>query len=155
MKTRRSVRVLAVALFAMAAAGTTLIPSSPLGGTAYALPACVISPTNVVITSLDITAAQNRCFATNKARLIFQSDGNLVVYDEFGRARFASNTVGRGQRLILQSDGNLVIYDAANRPVFATNTAGHPHDRLVVQTDGNVVIYTCEDKPVFATNTQH
>lgn len=155
MKTRMPFRALVVTLLSVAAsAGLTLFPSV-LGGTAYAQPGCQISSRSVVIRQLDITSNQNRCFATRKARLIFQSDGNLVVYDEDHRARFASNTLGRGHRLILQADGNLVIYDTRGRPVFATNTSGHPHDILVVQTDGNVVIYTCEGRPVFATNTVH
>lgn len=158
---RHAVRTATVSLLAgLATAGLSLYPSA-LGSLAHAQPTCQIQDHNVVVRSgsLDVLASQNTCWATNKARLIFQSDGNLVVYDEHMRPVFASNTVGRGFRLIFQSDGNLVVYNRNGiRPVdavFSTHTAGHPRDILVVQTDGNVVIYTCEGKVAFATNTRH
>src|SRR5262249_34869381 len=54
----------------------------------------------------------------NKARLVMQSDGNLVVYDETVdpnnptgmHARWASNTVNIGARTAFQTDANLVVY---------------------------------------------
>ncbi|HEX5495474.1 MAG TPA: hypothetical protein VFX70_12965 [Mycobacteriales bacterium] len=158
---RRAVRALTVSLLSGAATvGLSVYPSA-LGGLAHAQPTCQIQNHNVTVKSgsLDILASQNRCWATNKARLIFQSDGNLVVYNERNQPVFASNTRGRGHRLIFQSDGNLVVYNQAgilpSDAVFATGTVGHPRDILVVQTDGNVVIYTCEGKVAFATNTEH
>jgi hypothetical protein len=44
-----------------------------------------------------------------------QTDGNLVMYDQYRRVVWATNTHYKGQaphKLIMQSDGNLVIYDA-------------------------------------------
>ena len=44
-----------------------------------------------------------------------QTDGNLVIYDQYDRAVWNTGTFTRGQkphRLIMQSDGNLVLYDA-------------------------------------------
>jgi hypothetical protein len=62
------------------------------------------------------------------AKLIMQSDGNLVLYSTFaGRTRvcWASGTNGRGGTFVeYQHDGNLVIYNASFRPVWASNTAG-------------------------------
>ncbi|WP_196139547.1 phosphatidylinositol-specific phospholipase C domain-containing protein [Aliikangiella sp. G2MR2-5] len=55
-------------------------------------------------------------------RAIFQGDGNLVVYDQYGNALWASHTHGSGNRLILQGDGNLVIYNATGGAVWASNT---------------------------------
>lgn len=105
-----------------------------------------------------VDAAANAvvCASPNgRATFIFQSDGNLVDYDEYGHARWASNTVGRGAYYVpLQNDGNSVIYDANGNPVWASNTAGHPNDYLVCQNDGNVVIYD-GSTPLWATGTQH
>lgn len=66
------------------------------------------------------TLNHNQSVSSNTARLIMQSDGNLVIYDEFNRARWASNTVGRGWTARLQTDGNFVVYTRSNRPVWAS-----------------------------------
>jgi hypothetical protein len=59
---------------------------------------------------------------TSVGHVIFQGDGNLVVYDGSGQARWASNTNGLGATLLyFQKDGNLVIY-RDNTPLWATNT---------------------------------
>lgn len=125
---------------------------------AAAQPGCNFSDRNIIITRWDVTVNSpfnRRCFATHKAHLVFQHDGNWVLYDERGVARFASRTVNRGFHLVLQRDGNLVIYPRSGRAVFATNTQNHPGAFLAVQTDGNVVIYSRTGRPLFATNTRH
>jgi hypothetical protein len=92
-----------------------------------------------------------------KACLVFQSDGNLVVYDEHQAARWASDTNGRGAVAKFQTDGNLVVYDAAGQPVRTgrspSNTCCNAWD-LHVQADGNVVIYDVWT-PKWTTNTAH
>jgi hypothetical protein len=90
-----------------------------------------------------------------KADLTMQSDGNLVVYDENGHARWASNTVGRGSYATFQDDGNFVVYDSGNHAVWASNTSGHPGAVLAVQDDGNVVIYAANGAVLWATGTNH
>lgn len=53
--------------------------------------------------------------------LDFQADGNLVLYDKFGLARWASGTSGTvGAQLRMQADGNVVIYNGANEPLWST-----------------------------------
>ena len=90
---------------------------------------------------LSLTLATGDEVVTPKATLIMQNDGNLVVYDETGRARWASNTVGRGTIANFQSDANFVVYDFNNNPVWASNTCCHSDAYLAIQFDGNVVIY--------------
>ena len=90
-----------------------------------------------------------------KSRLIMQTDGNLVLYDENSRARWSTNTVGRGNRAIMQSDGNFVVYDSANRAVWDSRTCCHSSSYLAVQSDGNVVIYDSRWGVRWATNTWH
>ncbi|MET9914623.1 bulb-type lectin domain-containing protein [Streptomyces sp. NPDC006476] len=104
--------------------------------------------------SAPFTLNRNQSVSSNTARLIMQSDGNLVIYDEFNRARWASNTVNQGWTARFQTDGNFVVYTASNRAVWASNTAGHPGSRLVVQDDGNVVIYD-GSQAIWASNTNH
>lgn len=61
---------------------------------------------------------------TGRSRLIFQTDGNLVLYDDLGRVRWASGTDHRGQEAIFQTDGNLVVYVRRGDP-FSSRTCCH------------------------------
>lgn len=90
-----------------------------------------------------------------KAKLYFQPDGNLVVYDEFGRARWSSHTVSRGNKTLFQSDGNFVVYDGSGHPTWTSNTCCWSGNKLDIQTDGNVVIYNPFFFPLWSTNTNH
>lgn len=88
-----------------------------------------------------------------KSRLVFQTDGNLVLYDELGQARWASGTDKRGQEGIFQQDGNLVVYVSRGRP-FASRTCCQSDTLLSVRADGNMWIY----KPgvvLWQTGTAH
>ena len=85
-------------------------------------------------------------------KFIYQSDGNLVLYDG-GTPLWASATVGPVGLCIMQDDGNLVIYGRDNEPIWSSDTWYYPGSRLVVQDDGNVVIYRPDDTPVWATHT--
>ena len=52
-----------------------------------------------------------------------QTDGNLVIYNPAGQAKWNSGTVGNpGAFVILQDDGNLVIYSTTARPLWSSNT---------------------------------
>jgi outer membrane lipoprotein-sorting protein len=91
--------------------------------------------------------------ASGRYTFVYQTDGNLVLYDD-GTPLWASATDGRPVgRCIMQSDGNLVIYGPGGQPFWSSNTWQHPGSRLVVQDDGNVVIYRPDGTPVWATNT--
>ncbi|MET7684029.1 protein kinase [Streptomyces sp. NPDC005423] len=91
---------------------------------------------------------------TRRTRLLMQPDGNLVLYDENGKARWASDTSGDGLRALFQEDGNFVIYDAAAKPVWASDSAGHPGAVLSLLQDGNVVIRQ-DSTVVWQTGTAH
>lgn len=83
-------------------------------------------------------------------RLVYQSDGNLVLYDDVDRTvLWASNTTGTAGQAVMQFDGNFVIYDAQGAPRFTTNTAGNPNAFLTVQNDGNLVLYRADGQPVW------
>lgn len=57
--------------------------------------------------------------------LDFQFDGNLVVYDDLGEPKWASNTNNKNATDIdFQLDGNVVIYNSSSIELWATGTNG-------------------------------
>ncbi|WP_189939175.1 hypothetical protein [Streptomyces sulfonofaciens] len=86
------------------------------------------------------TLNTGQSWTATRARMVMQGDGNLVIYDENGHARWASHTSGSGNRAVFQADGNLVVYNSASQPLWTSQTAGHNGAELVLQNDGNVVI---------------
>jgi len=96
----------------------------------------------------------------NRYALVFQEDGNLVIY-KFGRNKNRSNhavwnsgTVGIAMKsCVFQTDGNLVMYDFSGKPrwdAFSDDKRknGAPTifkkggaSIMVMQNDGNLVLY--------------
>ena len=92
--------------------------------------------------------------------LVFQGDGNLVLYRGTGAdadALWASGTDGKGaSKLAFQGDGNLVIYAShggKDVPIWASNTAGQGVATLALQDDCNLVLYDAAGKPRWASST--
>ena len=88
-----------------------------------------------------------------RARLVFQTDGNVVLYGD-GRPLWDTRSVGRGGRLFVNqaTDGNLVLYGAGNAVIWSSNPAGGPVD-VAIQNDANLVKYTGAGQPVWSTDT--
>src|SRR3569832_1082653 len=88
--------------------------------------------------------------------LIFQGDGNLVLYKTTGgsqKAVWASGTNGKGATSVcLQGDGNLVVYSPSNA-LWASGTNGSGASELKLQTDCNLVLYTAQGAAKWATGT--
>ncbi len=102
----------------------------------------------------DESFGRNKQWTTcNKYNLVFQNDGNLVLYNPNSSPVWATGTEGRAARMSVQVDGNVVLYDSANQPIWATNTDGNPGAYLSLQNDGNLIVYTRNRKPIFATGT--
>ena len=64
---------------------------------------------------------------TPESRLVWQGDGNLVLYTTGGAPVWSSNTGGAGKALSFQPDGNLVVYrslgtSAPSEALWASNT---------------------------------
>ena len=74
--------------------------------------------------------------------LIYQDDGNLVLYDQrSGAVKWASNTDGAtAGRAALQRDGRFVVYDAEGTPRWTSGSGPGRGAVLVLQDDGNVVV---------------
>jgi hypothetical protein len=154
-----------LAVGATGAGATTNQPQPTPPATEARLPTGAVSSSGDAVSMavhLTITGPElltvNHCYQTPKACLIFQSDGNLVVYDEKGTARWNSGTWGyTNAYAVFQADGNLVVYSHTNIPLWHSQTGGNTPGTLTlwVQSDGNVVIYDKAGIPWWAAHTEH
>ena len=79
---------------------------------------------------------------TEHHALLFQPDGNLVLYGPGYHVLWNSGTYGSGAtRLVMQNDGNLVLYRANGTAVWNTHTYGRGPSYALLQQDGNFVVY--------------
>ncbi|MEZ5426428.1 MAG: choice-of-anchor Q domain-containing protein [Pyrinomonadaceae bacterium] len=86
-------------------------------------------------------------------QLIYQTDGNLVLYRGDGVVLWNTGTFGTSPgRAEMQTDGNFVIYDSNNNVQFSAGTFGNPGASIVLQDDGNLVIYNMGN-PIYSTGT--
>ena len=107
-----------------------------------------LSPDQSLYAGQSITSSDGRFY------LIYQSDGNLVLYRNDAVPLWHTQTYGTSPgRAIMQLDGNLVVYDGSGTPIWASGTVGFDGAWLVMQTDGNLVIYSSSGAPVWASGT--
>lgn len=76
-----------------------------------------------------------------KFKIIYQKDGNFVLYKGTGEWVWDIQKPNVGGRMAMQTDGNLVSYPATGGALWSSKTQGNPGAFLAVQDDGNVVIY--------------
>ncbi|MER5194170.1 protein kinase domain-containing protein [Streptomyces sp. NPDC002755] len=105
----------------------------------------------VVQATFDLAAGES--VAAGARTLVMQQDGNLVIYDQDGKARWAAVTSGEGNSARFQADGNLVVYNSGGQPLWASRTSGHEGAVLVFQVDGNVLIKS-GDAVLWAAGTE-
>jgi hypothetical protein len=107
-----------------------------------------LRPGDVLLPNQYLTSADGRF------TLIYQGDGNLVLYLNMTTPLWNSGTAGTSPgRTIMQGDGNLVVYDASWQPVWSSNTFNNPGAWLVLQNDGNLVVYSAANQPLWASQT--
>jgi hypothetical protein len=83
-------------------------------------------------------------------RLVYQLDGNLVLYAVNGGPLWASDTSGESVgQASMQGDGNLVVYDADGAPRFATGTDGNPGAALFIDAEGTLSIVSADDETLW------
>ena len=108
--------------------------------------------TDTMTAGMILTEGQTITSADHRFVLVYQGDGNLVLYQNDGTALWSSGTAGTDAGEVdMQGDGNFVIY--APGAIWASGTNSGPLSRLVVQDDGNMVIYDGNNNPVWSTNT--
>jgi len=77
-------------------------------------------------------------------KLIYQTDGNLVLYRASGEFLWNNGKTNTGGKVVMQTDGNLVSYNAAGKALWGSLTSRNPGAFLGVQDDGNVVVYAVD-----------
>ncbi len=103
-----------------------------------------------------LTPGQGVFSCDERFYLVYQGDGNLVLYNWGASPRYPTwwtGTMGSPAVAAMQVDGNLVIYDAAGRPVWYTNTGGNWGAYLVLQKNGNLVMHAPNGTVLWATWT--
>ncbi|MBV2152383.1 hypothetical protein [Kitasatospora sp. SUK 42] len=133
MKTKKTLRNLA-----LAAATTALALAGTLAATGTA-EAALERGTNYVSIWDDEPLYPGWHLDSAGARMIMQSDGNLVIYHG-NTPVWATGTNNCGYKAVMQSDGNLVVYSANGGFCWALGTNGHPHARLTVSDNGAVFV---------------
>lgn len=119
----------------------------PLWVTKKSLEAFSLFSTDLVITP-GTSLVQGQQYKSGANFLVFQGDGNLVLYNANNVPLWNSQTAGSGADVaVMQEDGNFVIY-AGGKAVWNTQTAGNPDAYLRVQSNG--VLSIAIDKPVWA-----
>jgi subtilisin family serine protease len=93
---------------------------------------------------------------SGNTRLIFQTDGNVVLYRNDGVALWHTRTNGKTNAtyFTMQNDGNLVLYTNTWSPLWNSRTAGNTNAFLFLQDDRNLVIYNDRfDRALWNTGT--
>ncbi|MHB1465154.1 MAG: hypothetical protein ACYCXU_08600 [Thermoleophilia bacterium] len=94
-----------------------------------------------------------RVSSDGRFKFIYQTDGNLVLYQSGVGAIWNTQTITSPGYAVMQTDGNFVLYNPSWQPYWATNTVGNPGAWLIVQSDGNVVICRSNGTPMWWTGT--
>jgi len=110
-------------------------------------PQYLIGP--ATITRQTATPAVSLRSRNGQCSFVYQSDGNLVIYDSQGNAVRA---YGYGSQYFqLQNDGNWVVFNANGTINFAIETATNGPTYFIMQNDGNLVLYRMfDDLPIWS-----
>jgi RHS repeat-associated protein len=116
------------------------------------------STQTVVAASFPATfnASANQTWSVPGARLVFQSDGNLVVYrTDTGQQVWSTNTGNHPSAVLaFQSDGSVVVYtdSTLTTGLWWSGTGGHPGATAMLQPNGVFVIDDSAGRPLWASN---
>jgi hypothetical protein len=129
----------------------TVMVDDRRGGRASATVTLQVVPRDRLQSGARLLPGQALISGNGRYRLVYQSDGNLVLYDDVDQLPlWASNTGGSSAgNAVMQGDGNFVVYDAQGVGRWATGTANNANAYLQVQNDGNVVVYRSGGEPIW------
>lgn len=107
------------------------------------------------LTSGQWLSVNERLTSGNRAfDLVYQGDGNLVLYRWDGLPIWASNTPGQtAGSATMQGDGMFVLYTPEGVPYWSAKHHAQPGSSIVLQSDGNLVIYNVDGVPIWASDT--
>lgn len=125
-------------------AGSDGATASPDGGGrgdaeagAFEVPKCGVLASGGVMHVEDRVKSCNDKFV-----LVYQADGNIVLYDDKGPI-FATATYDHPvDRVVMQPDGDFVVLGPEGQRWFASGTAGSPGAFLWIQDDGHITVNT-------------
>ncbi|MFO0613832.1 MAG: hypothetical protein U0414_14665 [Polyangiaceae bacterium] len=101
--------------------------------------------------SLGINQGMSSC--DGRFTLIQQGDGNLVLYQQGGKALWSTQTYGKpGDTTVMQDDGNLVIYGPPGA-IWSSQSQGHPGAWLSLDDHGALIIFDAGGKPIWWNGT--
>lgn len=104
----------------------------------------------VLLPGQSLTRDQDRVSRNGAFRLVYQGDGNLVLYRVGGSAIWHSVTHGTSPgQVAMQGDGNLVIYNAAGQAVWNSATQWAPGSRAELNDAGYLVIFDEAGTPIW------
>lgn len=83
--------------------------------------------------------------------MIFQTDGNLVLYRNGNEVKWTSNTANKeATGLRFQKDGNLVVFNEKD-VLWAANCHGRNGEALSLENSGEVVVHAPGSKVIWST----
>ena len=91
---------------------------------------------------LGLTSGAMRTSMRGAARVVMQSDGNLVVTRADGSTAFSSKTNVPGSTLAVVAEGGIMVLDPKGRPIWTAGVQA-PGGLLRIQDDANLVLYSC------------
>jgi hypothetical protein len=99
-------------------------------------------PSGILSPGKELRADEAVLSPDRRFKLIYQSDGNLVLYRWDGVPLWHTSTHGSNAFYTkMQNDGNFVVYDVNVTPLWHSFTFGNPGSYLKMQNDGNLVVY--------------
>jgi hypothetical protein len=131
-------------------AGSTAPPPSAAAPTPNAnTPGC-----GVMRGGEGLSPGQGKWSCDGRFHLIYQGDGNVVLYNLFGQPLWNTRTNGQAAGLFaMQTDGNLVVYKPGGTAIWNTRTHGNAGAGLAIQDDGNLVIYDTSWRALWSSGT--
>ena len=128
-------------------------------------PPCKLSSGSDSTDTLDLgglcTAGQGLVAANGDAQVIFESNGDFVLYrvlrdGAVAHSRWEMRATDRsahpGGRAVLQTDGNFVVSDARGKVMWASGTTNAGH-HMVLQNDCNLVLYGATHEALWYSGT--
>jgi Dyp-type peroxidase family len=94
--------------------------------------------------------------SSGRARLRFETNGDLTVRDENEELLWQAGVAGRGaERAEFRETGELVLPDESGEIVWTSETGGNPDATLVVGVEGDVAIRAANGRLLWHTDTAH
>ncbi len=101
------------------------------------------------------TLASGQEFNSGNAKLVMQTDGNLVLQTKTGKPIWATNTQGHAGAIArMQTDGNLVVYKADGTSKLWSSNTNTPYSYAVLNPRGVLVLYSASGQGLWTSGSQ-